>query len=258
MTDPSKEITVGYQRPQATVRIAKEERTALLRDYFEHYHEAAAADPSALNQKIPRGAFAGLLDRIGELLLAEARRASAERGPVRDFMAANALPGKWSELLPDEYRAFCLALNALKQWTVAESAATDRYILGGNARAELRATAATCLVTGEPLGPDAELHHPLRDGRPPVLLSKVGHARIEGQSAATENDPRVAAIVAFRSEGNRSWAMLRRGCLDLLGREVSHSTPKGAASSKTFARRASQRSGMTFEEILTWLGDRGL
>jgi len=238
--------------------MAKEDRATLLREYFDHYRLAVANDPSALNQKIPRAAFADMLDRIGDLVLIEARRTASTPGPVRDFLTANTLPGRWSELLPDEFRVFCLALNALKQWTVAESAATDRFILGGNARAELRATAATCLVTGEPLGPDAELHHPLRDGRPPVLLSKAGHARIEGQAAATEDDPRVAAIIAVRAEGNRSWAMLRRGCLDLLGRDVTQSTDKVRASSKTFARKAVERSGMTYDEILAWLEERGL
>ncbi len=36
-----------------------------------------------------------------------------------------------------------------------------------------------CIVTGEELGERAELHHPMRDGRPPILLSKKGHDIIE-------------------------------------------------------------------------------
>lgn len=104
----------------------------------------------------------------------------------------------------------------------------------------------------------AELHHPLRDGRPPLPLSKSGHARIEGQDSANDDDPRVAALQRVRNEGNRSWAMLRRGCLDLLGLAVTHSTPKVAASSKTFARKAAEASGMSFEQIIEWLDGRGL
>jgi hypothetical protein len=249
---------VTYLRPQAPQRLPKAERSEVLREYFEHYRVLASTDPGALNQKIPREAFQDLLDRIGTLLLEEAHRAGSQDGPVRDFLEANALPGRWNELLPDEFRAFCLALNALKQWTVAESAATDRYLLGGNARAELRAVAERCLVTGEILGNDTELHHPLRDGRPPLPLSKAGHTRIEGQDSTDAVDPRVTALQRVRSEGNRSWAMLRRGCLDLLGRPVTHSTPNVAASSKTFARKAAEASQMSFEEIIEWMDGREL
>lgn len=247
-----------YVRPQAPDRLPKAERSSILREYFEHYQRLAANDPGALNQKIRRDAFQDLLDRIGAILLAEAQRTARESGPVREFLDANELPGRWKQLLPDDFRAFCLTLNALKQWTVAESAATDRYLLGGNARTELRAVAERCLVTGEPLGSDAELHHPVRDGRPPLPLSKTGHARIEGQGSTDDAEPRVAAILTVRSEGNRSWAMLRRGCLDLLGREVTHSTPKVAASSRTFAKKAASASRMTLEEILGWLDERSL
>ena len=52
--------------------------------------------------------------------------------------------------------------------------------------------------------------------------------------------------------------MLRRGCLDLLGLAVTHATPKVAASSKTFARKAAEASGMSFEQIIEWLDGRGL
>jgi hypothetical protein len=38
-----------------------------------------------------------------------------------------------------------------------------------------------CLITGSALGQDSELHDPVRDGRPPIPLSKKGHASIEGQ-----------------------------------------------------------------------------
>jgi hypothetical protein len=170
-----------YSRPQSSVKLSKDERIELVRAYLDHYRALAETTPEALNRKIPCAAFAPLLDRIGDLILDEARRAAREPGPVRDFLDANALLGRWSELLPDKFRAFSLAVDALKQWTVAESAATDRFILGGNARSELRAAADRCLVTGEQLGSDAELHHPVRDGRPPVLLSKAGHNHWNGR-----------------------------------------------------------------------------
>ena len=75
---------------------------------------------------------------------------------MRDFLADNPLPDGMAPLLPDSFRAFCLALNSLKQWVAKEQAATDRYLLGGVSR-QLSDASATCLVTGEALGADAEL-----------------------------------------------------------------------------------------------------
>ena len=83
------------------------------------------------------------------------------------------------ELLPDDFRVFSLLLNALKQWVSAESQSTDRYLLGGTARATCREAVNKWIVTGEELGENSELHHPLRDGRPPILLSKKGHNLVE-------------------------------------------------------------------------------
>jgi len=82
-----------------------------------------------------------------------------------------------------------LAINSLKQWVVAEQGATDRYLLGGAARDLCREATDTCLVTGAVLTNGIELHHPVRDGRPPIPLSKEGHASIEGQSSLVGEDP---------------------------------------------------------------------
>ncbi len=66
----------------------------MLQSYFNHYREAAKDDVKALNQKIPRGAFDDLLDRIGCILLdhAHATAAADDRGTVRDFLKENPLP----------------------------------------------------------------------------------------------------------------------------------------------------------------------
>lgn len=161
-------------------------------------------------------------------------------------------------LLPGEFRAFCLALNAVKQWVAKEQAATDRYLLGGVARALCREAGKTCLVTGEVLGPDAELHHPVRDGRPPIALSKRGHASIDGQVATVGRDRIGRAIIATRGEGNRSWAQLRRGCLDLLGKPVPWPSKASAAGARAFARKTSTAAKVGYVEILTWLDENGL
>jgi hypothetical protein len=248
-----------YSRPQLKSKLAKQEKTALLNAYFEHYKREAAEDPRILNVKIPREALSDLLDQIGALLIDQSRRLAGNPGPVRRFLDENPLPESIACYLPDDFRVFCLVLNALKQWVSAEQLATDRFLFGGTARQVIREAASTCLVTGIRLDADnTELHHPVRDGRPPVPLSKEGHARLENQSSASDADPVRAALVGLKKEGSRSWVMLRRGCLDLLGRTANHSTPKVGASSRTFARKAARRTGLSYKEILEWLDQNDL
>jgi hypothetical protein len=174
-----------YVRPANNRPLSKQEKLRLLTEYAAHYRDAVLNDATALNRKIPREAFTDLLDRVGMLLVDESARLATASGPVREFLGANPLPKGMAPLLPDSFRAFCLALNSLKQWVAKEQAATDRYLLGGVSRQLCRDAAAACLVPGEALGTDAELHHPVRDGRPPVLISKAGHNRIEGQDSAS-------------------------------------------------------------------------
>ena len=111
----------------------------------------------------------------------------AKNNPVvKNFLAETPLPPPLQDLLPDDFRVFCLMLNALKQWISAEQQATDRYLLGGTARDTLRSITNRCLVTGNEIGEQGELHHPVRDGRPPIILSKDGHAAIEGQTRGSQ------------------------------------------------------------------------
>lgn len=231
-------IHLGYQRPGNTRILSKAEKIALLRGYTAYYQEVAATDPGALNRKAPREAFANLLDRIGEIIIEESEKLEKSPGPIREFLEANPLPEAMAPLLPGAFRTFCLALNALKQWVAAEQASTDRYLLGGTARQVCREAVDVCLLTGDSLGADAELHHPVRDGRPPILLSKKGHARIEKQISSTGDDPFERALVSLRHESNRSWASLRRGCLDLLGSPIPGGSKASAAGARSFARKA--------------------
>ena len=179
-------------------------------------------------------------------------------GAVREFLDANPLPPKLASILPDEFRAFCLALNALKQWVGAEQMSTDRYLLGGVARQVCREATTNCLVTGEELGSDAQLHHPLRDGRPPILLSKKGHAAIEGQLSITSDDPFERTVVSIRKERNGSWAQLRRGCLDLLGKPGTSATRASLMNARAFGRKVSKLTGTSYADILAWLDRKGL
>jgi hypothetical protein len=211
-----------------------------------------------LNRKVPREAFADLLDRLGEMLLTESAWLAETEGPVHAFLDANPLPPAMADRLPVEYRSFCLALNSLKQWVAAEQGAMDRYVLGGSARDLCRQAADDCLVTGNALACDRELHHPVRDGRPPIPLSKEGHASIEGQLASVGDDPIGQSLFPLRREMNRSWAILRRGCLDLLGQPEPGRSRASAANARTFARKAGIAAGVGYARILEWMDDRGL
>jgi hypothetical protein len=87
-------------------------------------------------------------------------------------------------------------LKALKQWTNREQMTMDGYLFGRSARQMFRTAANACLVTGEALDSTAELHHPVRDGRPPILLSKNGHAQLEGQTSEFDvSDPTAAVLI---------------------------------------------------------------
>ncbi len=173
---------MSYKRPTVKEKPSAQKRKKLLSAYMEHYSKIALEDRAKLNQKIPRETFAHVLDEIGEMLIIQAEKMAKQDEVVREFLKDNSLPAELSEWLSDDFRTFCLILNALKQWVSAEQSATDRYFLTANVRKELRELADKCMVTGESLSrDDIDLHHPVRDGRPPIPLSKQGHAIIEGQ-----------------------------------------------------------------------------
>jgi len=249
---------MAYERPTNRSPLSKTEKLDLLKDYTQYYRHLAATDATVLNRKIPREVFGDLLDRLGAILLTESARLAEAAGPIRTFLDANPLPRGMAERLPDDFRVFCLALNSLKQWVGAEQAATDRYLLGGAGRELCRAAAETCLITGGALGPDGELHHPVRDGRPPILLSKKGHVSIEGQLPSAGDDAIGQALWALRRERNQSWAQLRRGCLELLGRPVPWPSRATAAGARAFAKKAAAAASVEYAQILEWMDNKGL
>ena len=247
-----------YIRPANPAPLPADEKAGLLREYFSYYEHLAQSDPDLLNVKLERSAVAEVLNEIGGLLLERSQQLARKPGPVKDFLDATELPGCIRSRLPDDFRAFCLILNGLKQWVAAESAATDRYLFGGTVRKQCRRMADHCLVTGESLGDSTvELHHPARDGRPPIPLSKAGHDKIELPSQVS-GDPIEVALRELKRKGGRSWVMLRRGCLALQGEEIDDSTPAVLASSKTFARKAVEATGLDYGDLVDWLDERDL
>jgi hypothetical protein len=115
-------------------------------------------------------------------------------------------------------------------------------------------------VTGKDLYGDCELHHPVRDGRPPIPLCHEAHDRIEQQKSKIDesSDPNLLVISKIRNKNNNSWKNLRRGCLELKGEKVSHSTPPVGAGSRAFARKASNETGLSFTQIIDLLDSHDL
>lgn len=232
-----------YIRPANAIPLSAAEKRELLSHYCDFYRELACINPGELNKKLPRSALAASLDRIGALIVEEAKALAAGSPHVRQFFDENGLPGKMSTLLPDDFRVFCLLLNGPKQWLSAEQAATDRYLLGGTARTQCREMVSRCLVAGEVFSGEIELHHPVRDGRPPLPLSKEGHRIIEQQTASGDPSEREAPDEIERMIGaikkpNESWSMLRRGCRMILGLPPGGGTPASNSNAKALARRA--------------------
>lgn len=71
-----------YERPVNTTGLSKEQKLSLLKEYIPHYEREAALDRSVLKRKVPRGAFARLLDRIGGQLLQESKSIALKPGPL--------------------------------------------------------------------------------------------------------------------------------------------------------------------------------
>lgn len=251
---------MAYERYKSEVSLSKPEKVSLMSEYIDYYKQLIDEQGlDVLNVKIPREVFTEVLDSIGSTLNQKACELAYNDGPVKEFLEKNPLPPCMRELLPDEFRSFSLLLNALKQWVSAESQSTDRYILGGTARATCRDAVDKCIVTGEELNADSELHHPIRDGRPPILLSKRGHALIEQtkQASSTINatedlDSEIwAKIKGIRSKSNQSWTQLKEGCFALITEGLMC-----RPNAKSFARLVIRETGLSAAEILDILDSR--
>jgi len=250
---------MAYKRYKCETSLSKQEKVNLMAEYIDYY-ESLIKDKGLdiLNIKIPREVFHCVLDNIGTIVNEQAIKMANEDGPVRDFIKANPLPPHLQELLPNEFRVFALLLNSLKQWVSAESAATDRFLLGGTAKDTCRSAVDKCILTGDELGKDTELHHPLRDGRPPILLSKKGHKLIEqnNQKSITENienDELWNLIIQLRKNSKMSWVQLKEGCIAII--TGSRDCRSGA---KSFANKVIKETNLSAKDLIEMLKERGL
>jgi hypothetical protein len=240
-----------YKRYENKNQLDKSQKIKLLEEYNKYYENLKNLQGiERLNIKIPREMFNDVLDKIGTILVEEANELSKE-GSVKDFLNDNPLPENMAKLLPYDFRAFCLLLNALKQWVAAESLATDRYLLGGTARTTLREATTKCIIINETLTKDAELHHPMRDGRPPILISKKGHNFIENQQGVSDDgniDPIWQKMKSLKKEKHGSWELLREGCNAILD-----STKNCRTNAKSFTNTILRETKLNAKEIIELL-----
>lgn len=254
-------LRMNYVRYTNDNPLSPEEKVNLLKEYIEYYEELAKEGRfELLNQKLPRNAVSDILDTIGCLLKTESQKLAQTSDEVKAFLNANPLPGRMAELLPEDFRVFVLILNSLKQWVMAESAYCDRYLMGGTVRKNCRKAIDHCLVTGEPLDGTIELHHPVRDGRPPIPLSKKGHSLIEGQVAIEADESfdgenagdetEWDKLKRIRKQQNQSWAQLREGLM-----AIKTGSTVFRPNAKSFANKAIRVLTVSPEYILTLMDE---
>ena len=249
-----------YSRYKASNKLEGEERRNALKAYVAHYADIAAVTPALLNQKLARSHAEDILSEIGGLLQIRAKEMATLPGPVQSFLRKNPVPKCLGNYLTKEIRCFSLLLNALSQWCVSEKLAMDRFLLSGDVRKELKSLFEICPVSPEDKNlSNVELHHPLRDGRPPIPLSKMGHDKVEGLFVLKEDDDVGRQLVDFRRENSPlSWKRLRVGCMALTG-ELTEDFPKSyITDSRARANKAKKTTGLTERQILDFLDRSGL
>ncbi len=248
---------MAYKRYKSSATLSKAEKKELMSEYIFHYSCLIQEyGHDVLNVKIPREVFADFLDDIGSRLNEYAIKMANDEGAVKEFLKANPLPPHMDDLLPDDFRVFSLLLNAMKQWVAAESASTDRYLLGGTARQTCREAVDKCIVTGGDLGDKPELHHPLRDGRPPILLSKEGHDLVEygmEQPDKESGNDILQKMKDIKKEKHMSWTLIREGCNAKITGSLNY-----RANAMSSANAIIKATGLTPAEVIEFMNQHNL
>lgn len=257
-----------FTPPKPSSKIPVAEKEQVLRTYIEYYRQAAKNAPESLRVKLKRSHLQPFLDEIGEHLARLASEIGGKNVPeshhgkaVRKFLEDNPIPGDMGKYLTLELRAYALLVHGLHQWAVGQSLTADRWVISGNARDTLRACTDRCVVTDEPFGDNLiELHHPGRDGRPPIPVSEKGHKIAD--DVFDPQDEKGKMLVAVRRRLRFGWRVIWQGCLVELGETVDlsgYKNPKGRRSAvATRARRFSKESSTTIEEIRKWIEENDL
>jgi hypothetical protein len=168
-------------------RTNSEERRMFEQQVLEDFIKLYSIETN-LNVKVDRKLFEDLLNTIGVTLQKFAKQVSlnTQQYPeLNQILSDHPVPDSVKDIMTNDFRIFCLSLNALKQWLSAEQASMDRVLLGGEFKKKLKKKFNSCILTNETLLYDVKgqvnFHHTMRDGRFPIPLSKGGHDKLEGQ-----------------------------------------------------------------------------
>lgn len=71
------------------------------------------------------------------------------------------------------------------------------------------------------------------------------------------DDAVLSEIEKLKKASHRSWGDLRRGLEDLAYNNKAHTTKKVGASSRAFANRAIENTGLSGRDLLRWLAKNG-
>jgi hypothetical protein len=231
-------------------KLKQNDKKAVMTDYLLYYEKLYNENEDLLNIKIEREIFKKVIDKIENIIFEEAKFLLIDNQEIQTFLANNPIPPMLVEYLSDEFRVYSLLLNSLKQWITKESSRTDHFLLGSKARKICRAASSNCIVTRGELGENPELHHPIRDGRPPILLSKEGHELVEknfrerksSRPKLNKKDADMIAIIErLKKEKNQSWVQLREGLSE---------SDNCRESAKSFAKKVIRETGLSKDEII--------
>lgn len=180
--------TSKYQDSKENSSERKEFETRIIQSFNDLYQTTGG-----LKVHVGKSLFEDILNQIGVILQENAKKIISDPikySELNKILNDNPVPELADDILTPEFRIFCLQLNALKNWLSAEQASTDRVLLGGNYKSKLAKVIQNCLVTNERLNylekGAIDYHHPMRDGRCAIPLSKHGHSLIEGQVKKTQ------------------------------------------------------------------------
>jgi hypothetical protein len=128
------------------------------------------------------------------------------------------------------------------------------------ARQEVASVSERCIVAiSKLLASNPAALPPLTAELPAIpVLSAVVSQGSDGVNGSTHAASVLEQIKAIRERMNRSWINLRRGCLDQMGVGVPHGTPTVGASSRTFAKKAHEATGLSYAAIVALLDQHSL
>lgn len=218
---------------------------------FEMLFRMSVTNAKSKRQHIGLDFHADCIQFVNAVSMNALSQASAS---LTSFLRENPWPSEMMDddlVLSEQDRAKVVVLNAVKQWVSKESRYLDTIFTGGSFRKKLRALCAerNCPICERPFAQlKIELHHTVRDGRPPVPLCSQCHQKLERQSQS--DSPPVSDVKRIRASRNASWKNLHKATKSL--QELRHgpfSTQNVENASKSIVRLIMRETKLSLREL---------